>query len=57
MTCDIFPLIFEVFTILFSYRLLTFPPQKGGILVTTVDYLGLGDEELINDAIIEFYIK
>ncbi|XP_059474077.1 sentrin-specific protease 6-like [Neocloeon triangulifer] len=33
------------------------PPLKGGIPITTFDYLCLGEEQFLNDAIVDFYLK
>ncbi|XP_065336085.1 sentrin-specific protease 6-like isoform X2 [Cloeon dipterum] len=33
------------------------PPIKGGIPITTEDYICLGEEQFLNDAIVDFYLK
>lgn len=33
------------------------PPAKGGIAINTEDYLCLGEDQFLNDVIIDFYLK
>ncbi|XP_066597164.1 uncharacterized protein [Prorops nasuta] len=33
------------------------PPSKGGIAINTEDYLCLGEDQFLNDVIIDFYLK
>lgn len=38
-------------------KLITYPPGRGGIPITTYDYLCLGSDNYLNDVIIDFYLK
>lgn len=38
-------------------RVITYPPGRGGISITTYDYLCLGSDNYLNDVIIDFYLK
>lgn len=33
------------------------PPAKGGIAINTEDYVCLGEDQFLNDAIIDFYLR
>lgn len=33
------------------------PPAKGGISINTEDYACLGEDQFLNDVIIDFYLK
>lgn len=33
------------------------PPAKGGIPINTEDYACLGEDQFLNDVIIDFYLK
>lgn len=41
------------------YRITVYPPPpaKGGIAINTEDYLCLGEDQFLNDVIIDFYLK
>jgi sentrin-specific protease 7 len=38
-------------------KLLIYPPGRGGISITTHDYICLGSDNYLNDVIIDFYLK
>lgn len=46
-------------TYLFYYRILVYPPppEKGGITLNNADYACLGEDQFLNDVIIDFYLK
>lgn len=41
------------------FRILVYPPppSKGGIPINTEDYACLGEDQFLNDVIIDFYLK
>jgi sentrin-specific protease 7 len=46
-------------TCFFALRILVYPPppSKGGIPINTEDYACLGEDQFLNDVIIDFYLK
>ncbi|KAG5678957.1 hypothetical protein PVAND_008575 [Polypedilum vanderplanki] len=38
-------------------KLLTYPKGRGGLTITTYDYMCLGSDNYLNDVIIDFYLK
>lgn len=48
-----------VFSGLFSFRIMIYPPppEKGGIALNNQDYACLGEDQFLNDVIIDFYLK
>lgn len=45
--------------LLYMFRILVYPPPpcKGGIPINTEDYACLGEDQFLNDVIIDFYLK
>lgn len=39
------------------YRIALYPKLSGGITINTEDYMCLGEDQFLNDVIIDFYLK